>query len=429
MKDVKNILKDYSMLADMSITDMQELVELAMTNETRKVALKYIDSKDKKFGYDLIVAMYKMQPILNARDSTRFERQQYSTPTPFGYVMGQFINANKKVESVLEPSAGNGALTITFPAPIVHVNDIDERRIQNLRTLGYGEVTTRDALLPFDESVDAVVTNPPFGSTVAKEFDNGKLKISSLEGLMAINALNSMKDDGRAAIVIGGNTSYRENGAMQSKDMKLFAYLYSHYNVVDVINLDGEMYKRNGTKYDVRIILINGRKTGPFKLIAPPVKSKARAEQIKTFEELYNRVQDDIRSIQQMGDLFNSAEGEARTPDDSGSGKSSNVSNRTKPGERRESIRSGEKFGSTNDMGSSVDTTISEERGNGESAAENKTSTVDNANGSNAGSTSTIQNKEKSSGDLEVEEIPEEYGQKTLYQLIQEIIPAEADWQ
>lgn len=391
MKDVKNILKEYSMLSDMSATDMQELVELAMTNETRNVALKYINGDKQKFGYDLILAMYNMQPLLNARDSTRFERQQYSTPTPFGYVMGQFINSKKKIESVLEPSAGNGALTITFPSSIVHVNDIDERRIQNLRTLGYGEVTTRDALLPFDESVDAVVTNPPFGSTVAKEFDNGKLKISSLEGLMAINALNSMKDDGRAAIVIGGNTSYRENGVMQSKDMKLFAYLYSHYNVVDVINLDGEMYKRNGTKYDVRIILINGRKTGPFKLIAPPVKSKARAEQIKTFEELYNRVQDDIRSIQQMGDLFNSAEGEARTPDDSGSGKSSNVSNRTKPGERRESIRSGEKFGSTNDMGSSVDTTISEERGNGESAAENKTSTVDNANGSNAGSTSTIQ--------------------------------------
>lgn len=391
MKDVKNILKDYSMLADMSITDMQELVELAMTNETRKVALKYIASKDKKFGYDLIVAMYKMQPLLNARDSTRFERQQYSTPTPFGYVMGQFINANKKVESVLEPSAGNGALTITFPASIVHVNDIDERRIQNLRTLGYGEVTTRDALLPFDESVDAVVTNPPFGSTVAKEFDDGKLKISSLEGLMAINALDSMKDNGRAAIVIGGNTSYRENGAMQSKDMKLFAYLYSHYNVVDVINLDGEMYKRNGTKYDVRIILINGRKTGPFKLTAPPVKSKARAEQVKTFDELYNRVQDDIRSIQQMGDLFNGTEGESRTTDNTGSGENSNVSNRPKSGQRGESVQPGKELGSSNNVGSSADTTISGQGTNGKPATERETGTVDNENGSDAGSTPVVQ--------------------------------------
>ena len=336
MKDVKNILKDYSMLSDISVTDMQELVELAMTNETGNVALKYINSDKQKFGYDLILAMYNMQPLLNARDSTRFEKQQYSTPTPFGYVMGQFVQAGRPVNSVLEPSAGNGALTITFPSEIVHVNDIDERRLDNLRTLGYKYVTNRDALLPFDESVDAVMTNPPFGTTTAKEFDGGMFKISSLEGLMAINALDSMKDNGRAAIVIGGNTSYRENGAMQSKDMKFFSYLYSHYNVVDVINLYGEMYKRNGTKYDVRIILINGRKTGSFKRIAPPVKSKARAEQVKTFDELYKRIQDDIQSLQQIGDLFDGTAGETRTAEDGRRSENRPVSDRKQSGERAE---------------------------------------------------------------------------------------------
>lgn len=391
MKDVKNILKEYSMLSDMSATDMQELVELAMTNETRKVALKYIDSKDKKFGYDLIVAMYKMQPLLNARDSTRFERQQYSTPTPFGYVMGQFVQSGKTIESVLEPSAGNGALTITFPSPIVHVNDIDERRLENLRTLGYGKVTNQDALVPFSGEVDAVLTNPPFGSTTVREFDEGQIKISSLEGLMAINALESMKDNGRAAIVIGGNTSYRENGAMQSKDMKLFAYLYSHYNVVDVINLDGEMYKRNGTKYDVRIILMNGRKTGPFKLTAPPVKSKARAEQVKTFEELYNRIQDDIRSLQQMGDLFNGTEGETRTTDTEGSGANNNVSNRPKSGERGQSVRPNKKVGSDNDMGSTGNTTVSGPEQAEQSTAEENAGKLDNADRSDAGSVEPVQ--------------------------------------
>lgn len=391
MKDVKNILKKYSMLSDMSATDIQELVELAMTNETRKVALRYINSDKQKFGYDLILAMYNMQPLLNARDSTRFERQQYSTPTPFGYVMGQFVKDGKTVESVLEPSAGNGALTIAFPANTVHVNDIDERRLENLRTLGYAQVTNQDALIPFEGSVDAVLTNPPFGSTTAKEFDDGQIKISSLEGLMAINALESMKDNGRAAIVIGGNTSYRDNGAMQSKDMKLFAYLYSHYNVVDVINLNGDMYKRNGTKYDVRIILINGRKTGPFKLIAPPVKSKARAEQINSFEELYNRVQDDIRSLQQMGDLFNGTEGETRTTDTEGSGANNNVSNRPKSGERGKSVRPDKKVGSDNDMGSTGNTTVSGPKQAERSTAEENAGKLDNADRSDAGSVEPVQ--------------------------------------
>lgn len=393
MKEVKDILKGYDMLSDMSATDMQELVELAMTNETRLIAESYIngDATKQKQGYDTIVDMYNMQPLLNARDSTRFERQQYSTPTPFGYVMGQFVKDGKTVESVLEPSAGNGALTIAFPANTVHVNDIDERRLENLRTLGYAQVTNQGALIPFEGSVDAVLTNPPFGSTTAKEFDDGQIKISSLEGLMAINALESMKDNGRAAIVIGGNTSYRDNGAMQSKDMKLFAYLYSHYNVVDVINLNGDMYKRNGTKYDVRIILINGRKTGPFKLIAPPVKSKARAEQINSFEELYNRVQDDIRSLQQMGDLFNGTEGETRTTDTEGSGANNNVSNRPKSGERGKSVRPDKKVGSDNDMGSTGNTTVSGPEQAERSTAEENAGKLDNADRSDAGSVEPVQ--------------------------------------
>lgn len=395
MKDVKNILKDYSMLSDISVTDMQELVELAMTNETRNVALKYINSDKQKFGYDLILAMYNMQPLLNARDSTRFEKQQYSTPTPFGYVMGQFVQAGRPVESVLEPSAGNGALTITFPSEIVHVNDIDERRLDNLRTLGYKEVTNRDALLPFDESVDAVMTNPPFGTTTAKEFDGGLFKISSLEGLMAINALDSMKDNGRAAIVIGGNTSYRENGAMQSKDMKLFSYLYSHYNVVDVINLDGEMYKRNGTKYDVRIILINGRKTGPFKRTAPPVKSKARAEQVKTFDELYKRIQDDIQSLQQMGDLFDGTAGETRRTEDGRRSENRLVSDRKQSRERTEPVRNPE--GIRTDTGRDTMGNAGNEQP-GRTAEERTTDGMDNAVGPDAGSTQPVQEQQRPVG-------------------------------
>lgn len=391
MKDVKKILEGYSTLSDMSSTDMQELVELAMTNETRNVALKYINSGKQKFGYDLILSMYNVQPLLNARDSARFERQQYSTPTPFGYVMGQFVQSGKTIESVLEPSAGNGALTITFPSAIVHVNDIDERRLENLRTLGYGKVTNQDALVPFSGEVDAVLTNPPFGSTTAREFDEGQIKISSLEGLMAINALESMKDNGRAAIVIGGNTSYRDNGAMQSKDMRLFAYLYSHYNVVDVINLNGDMYKRNGTKYDVRIILINGRKKGPFKLIAPPVKSKARAEQVNSFEELYNRIQNDIRSLQQMGNLFDGTEGEPRTTDKKGSGTDNNVSDRTKSGGRRESVQADKGFRADNDMGSTENASVSKQRKPEGRKAENTSGILDNGNRSDAGSINTVQ--------------------------------------
>ena len=314
MSDIKKAYNDeldgnWELPNDYKDTDLQELVERAMTLATREVAIGAISkntSEAVREGYDKVVKLYESQPSLNARDSSRVAHQQYSTPTPFGYVMDMFMmGGDKKPLKLLEPSAGNGALTIGIPAPLWHVNDIDERRLMNLRTMPYGKITNQDGTMPFEpKAYDAVATNPPFGSTQEKEFDGGRTKISSLEGLMAINALASMKDDGRAAIIIGGNTQYMSNGAMQAKDMKLFKHLYTHYNVVDVINLDGDMYKRNGTGYNVRMILIAGRKTdvgdNPEKFTFPPVKKKARAEQVKTFDELYKRVEDDIQRAKQM---------------------------------------------------------------------------------------------------------------------------------
>lgn len=320
MREVKKMAQEYSELAELSDTDLQELVELAITKLARTVARKGIDgtSVEQKAAYDKIVSYYNAQPSLNARDSERLIKQQYSTPTPFGYVMGQFVQAGgKKVDSMLEPSAGNGALTITVNPSVVQVNDIDDARLANLRRLGYGKVTAQDALLPFNgEKADVVMTNPPFGTVTEKVYD-GVFHISSLEGQMAINALEQMKDDGRAAIVIGGNTSYRTNGSMNPKDAAFFGYLYSHYNVVDVININGiALYSRNGTGYDVRMILIDGRKTGEFKRVFPPVKAKARAEQVTTFEELYKRVQDDIQQIQQVGDQSADVQREPETATD-----------------------------------------------------------------------------------------------------------------
>lgn len=360
MRDIKGMLENYNILTDISATDLQELVERAMTILTRKTAKAW--QADPRKGYDRVVAYYNMQPMLNARDSERLIKQQYSTPTPFGYVMGQFVNAKSDAKSILEPSAGNGALTIMFDPATVHVNDIDERRLENLRTLGYSRVTAQNGLLPFDgEKVDGILTNPPFGTVSEKIYDN-VFKISSLEGQMAINALDSMKDGGRAAIIIGGNTSYRTNGSMNPKDAAFFGYLYSHYNVVDVINISGKaLYARKGTGYDVRMILINGRKTGEFSRVYPPVKSKARAEQVTTFDELYKRVEDDIQQVFQMGRKPTDEKSGSGRPTDRGtSAPVGGGNNRTNQGTGERSDATGNGIGSAS--GSAIEQPI---RGNG----------------------------------------------------------------
>lgn len=283
-------------LKDIKDTDLQELAETAIVKRARGIASSESTNNAEKFKR--IKTLYENQPSLNQRDSERVMKQQYSTPAPYAFLADMYVKGNGKViESALEPSAGNGMLTIGLPMDKVHVNDIDAQRLANLRRQGFKNVTSQDGTLPFtDKDVDVVVTNPPFGSATPKEYDG--YKISSLEGQMAINALESMKDDGRAAIIIGGKTEYAKNGSLNPKDKAFLGYLYSHYNVEDVINVDGSLYAKQGTSYPTRIILINGRRLNENAF--PPVKDKARAETVKDYDELYKRIEDDILRGERM---------------------------------------------------------------------------------------------------------------------------------
>lgn len=322
-------------LKDIKDTDLQELAETAIVKRARGISSS--ESTNDAVKFERIKTLYENQPSLNQRDSERVMKQQYSTPAPYAFLADMYVKGNGKViESALEPSAGNGMLTIGLPMDKVHVNDIDAQRLANLRRQGFKNVTSQDGTQPFaDKDVDVVVTNPPFGSATPKEYDG--YKISSLEGQMAINALESMKDDGRAAIIIGGNTEYAKNGSLKPKDKAFLGYLYSHYNVEDVINVDGDLYAKQGTSYPTRIILINGRRLNENSF--PPVKDKARAETVKDYDELYKRIEDDILRGERMD---SSIGGETRSAQPE-------LDKQSATGTPKERVRAGERGGSKPD--------------------------------------------------------------------------------
>lgn len=322
-------------LKDIKDTDLQELAETAIVQRARGISSAKSTNNAEKFKR--IKKLYENQPSLNQRDSERVMKQQYSTPAPYAFLADMYVKGNgKEIESVLEPSAGNGMLTIGLPMDKVHVNDIDAQRLENLRRQGFKNVTSQDGTQPFtDKDVDVVVTNPPFGSATPKEYDG--YKISSLEGQMAINALESMKDDGRAAIIIGGKTEYAKNGSLNPKDKAFLGYLYSHYNVEDVINVDGSLYAKQGTSYPTRIILINGRRLNENAF--PPVKDKARAETVKDYDELYKRIEDDILRGERMD---SSIRGETRSTQPE-------LDQQGAAGAPKEGVRGGERGGSKPD--------------------------------------------------------------------------------
>lgn len=274
---------------------LQELVEDGLVRAAREVVGR--KGRDSRASYDLICKLYEMQPTIAARSSNRIKMQQYSTPLPMAWIANRFAMANKADGKVLEPTAGNGMLVFTVPVEQVRANELDETRLDNLREQGFAEVTHQDATEPFEGGMqyDVVIANPPFGKREAVEYD-GKM-IPGLDPQITLNALASMKDDGRAAIIIGGNMEYASNGAIKS--MKpFFTYLYDHYNVKGVIDMSGGLYGKQGTTFPTRMILIDGRRNNEERAqtaVYPPVESKA-IRKAESFDDLYEIINEVLNS-------------------------------------------------------------------------------------------------------------------------------------
>ncbi|MEP7374738.1 MAG: JAB domain-containing protein [Chitinophagaceae bacterium] len=284
-----------------SKTEVKELTELAIVKRARELAHSNGTLRER---FDKIVDLYGSQVNLSHRTSHSILLQQYSTPAPISYLAGVFCGVDKPHQKSLffEPSAGNGLLTIAGNPIDFVVNEIDSLRNRNLKTQDFLEVTKVDATKPFSKDAkryDAVLSNPPFGvSETVVMYDT--FRIRSLEHVMALRTLDCMKDKGRAAIIIGGHTRWDDKGRIQKgKNRIFFNYLYNRYNVVDVINIDGhKLYSRQGTSFNVRLILINGRKPTPSG--AAPVHDPQKDVVIKTFDELFSRIMEAVNEVNQQ---------------------------------------------------------------------------------------------------------------------------------
>ncbi|HAF27792.1 MAG TPA: hypothetical protein DCG75_01980 [Bacteroidales bacterium] len=304
----KNLVKEFTELA--IVLNARDIAQ----NESLSTYEKYLD----------IVALYQSQVNLSMRTSMSVLMQQYSTPAPISFLASSYVlksdnlsgykafknivkgdknakivgNAHLHPERTenhslyLEPSAGNGLLTIALPYHQTYVNELDDVRLSNLKEQPFAKVSSWDALKPpyaYDRKFDGVLTNPPFGS-LSESIMFGKFKIKRLEHAMCLAALRCMKDSGRAALIIGGHTTWDEQGRVTAGQNRIFLnYLYHFYYVEDIIPINGKkLYSRQGTSFNTRLILINGAKYKPDG--AAPLKNKLHSTMVNSHEELWERV-------------------------------------------------------------------------------------------------------------------------------------------
>ena len=294
-------------VTEANMKEAQELVELALVRQARKTMNGISTHSDPDMAaaenravFDELVRQYNAQPNLNVRTSTSMENQAYSTPAPLAMIASQLAGITKDTW-VYEPTAGNGMLLIGAAIENSRVNEINDKRAANLRSLGY-EVEQQDARYsnpPPSNTQERVITNPPFGRLKNAEGNLHTVKsdgyaIKAIDHLIAVNALDSMTDDGRATLIIGAN---KEPGGQTEYDKTFFNYLYSHYNVIEHFEVNGDLYKRQGAGWPVRVITINGRVAS--RQVSP---RSGTIDRLDSWEEIYDRYNESVAAIGQQPD-------------------------------------------------------------------------------------------------------------------------------
>jgi hypothetical protein len=268
--------------------EAQEALEAAIVQHARSIAAA---GDDTRSTFDKMVALYNSQPNLNVRTSTSVQNQAYSTPAPLAYLASRMAGIEPSTV-VLEPTAGTGMLLMQANPKSAVVNELNPDRAALLEAQGF-KVTTRDATMSIAAPghMDAVIANPPFGGL---HDDGGKtrkvevdgFKIGQVDHLIAARALEAMKDNGRAVLILGAN---KASGGMSEDDRVFFNWLYSNYDVRTHFEVDGSMYTRQGAGWPVRVIEIAGRKSSNEH--APRAGT---IERVDTWDKVYERYEQSL---------------------------------------------------------------------------------------------------------------------------------------
>ena len=285
--------------------ELMQACELAVVLSARQIAH---NGQSIAQRFSAMKDLYGQQVTVRPLDTQSKILQQYSTPCPLAFLLGEFVGKNDQFWNgrILEPSAGNGLLTVAFPESQVVVNEIDEIRIANLKQLHFVSVSSEDAsneaaMQKFGNNFRGVITNPPFAKLADKDkIERHGWPINTLDYKMAVLALDRMADNGKAAIIVGGKmwNSYWKPLSERSEKQVLFGqwktflgYLYAQYNVVDVIYINGDnIYRKQGTTYPIVAILVDGRHEYNESVKPNYVFDSERDVIIDTFDQLLERI-------------------------------------------------------------------------------------------------------------------------------------------
>jgi len=291
--------KDKREIDAYKIADFEgDRVKLKQTQEDfEAAAVRYVSQvitdmraqgSDTKAIYDYIVGLYQTQPTLDVQSVLSKTNNAYSTPLPIAFLAGALARV-KSTTTVFDPTGGNGMLVVTANPQNVTTIELDPHRANNMELMQIGKVIPGNALEEIknlrDQEVDVVLVNPPFDDLPSPQkvpsWDGREYKLSKLEHLIAAQSLRAMANNGRAVLIVG---SHLKPGTITSADRVFLNWLYNNYNVTDHFEIAGNLYRKQGASFPLRVLVIAGRNQTDN---AYP--NDFVVDRITTFDELWSR--------------------------------------------------------------------------------------------------------------------------------------------
>ena len=223
----------------------------------------WIEPNGQRKTAELVIDQLKdivdLLPTQSKRTQEQEDFQQYSTPPFLGYVANWVANIGSN-DAYLEPSAGIGGLAVfgrMSNAATIYVNELSERRAQLLSLLNLGQLFTEDAIqldniLPDHVKPTVVVMNPPFSSTAGRLAKN----MTKYGAQHVEQALKRLEPGGRLVAIVGRGMEMKAPAFVQ-----WWTRIKMGYNVRANIGVSGEEYRKFGTTFANRLLVID--KTGP----------------------------------------------------------------------------------------------------------------------------------------------------------------------
>ena len=250
------------------------------------------DLPDKQ-TFNLSLNAYLAQPkrLIKASDTVKFG--QFSTPLPMATIAQNIllkaISPTRNNPSILEPTIGHGALVSILsrkPNLSIFGYEIDPTRITlfNNIKVNIGDATKLDLTsVNRNQKFDYTISNPPFGKMSQKINFNNEVTIQKIDYFIALKTLEARKNDGYSVFILSADGPFSD-GELKGGSLHFYNYIYDNYQIDGHIEIDSNLYQRNGANTNVRILAIGSKFDSPAK--EKGLKTPKKIQLIKNYDEL-----------------------------------------------------------------------------------------------------------------------------------------------